>query len=241
MVAKQIKNSITAYGSAILKILKQIFIGPAFVAPHDFKPTYTNLADQLNNIWNDKSVGLNRIFKLSLLLIQFVNPFNVVCHCFDRISAVAGALFTDAYVILKLLVSLGLIYIFRTSTCAVLVISSYIIIETVLYLLRILFLSPEGNKPISPKRSLVMLFINYFTITLSFAAIYRIPGFIPCITQPINAVYFSFVISSTLGLGNYVPIGENGQIVVIFQIITTIFFLTIFFTHFLSRLQEKGD
>ena len=241
MVVKQIKNSITAYGSAILKFLNQILIGPAFEAPYDFKPTYTNLAVQLNNIWNDKSVGLNRIFNLALVLIQFVNPFNLVCHCFDRISASAGALFTDVYVILKLAVSLGLIFEFRISTCAIFVISMYIIIETVLYVLKVVFLSSYGNPPISSKRSLLILFINYFTVTLAFAAIYRIPGLVPSITQPINAVYFSFVISSTLGLANYVPIEGKGQLSVIFQIITTIFFLTVFFTHFLNRLQEKGD
>jgi hypothetical protein len=240
VVVMRIKNIITAYGSAMLKILKQVFIGPAFVSPE--KPTYNNLADQIKNIWNDKSVGLERIVKLFLVLIQFANPFSGVCHCFDRISAGAGYgyLFTDFYVILKLIVSLGLLSIFRISTCAVLVISVYIIIETVLYVLKVVFVSSYGNEPISSKRSLLILVINYFTITLSFAAIYTIPGFIPCIIQPINAVYFSFVISSTLGLGNYVPIGEKGQIVVISQIITTILFLMVFFTYFLNRLQDKS-
>ena len=216
-----------------------LFIGPSFKTPRNVKPAFHELRLQLKATWHDDSAGLLRILRLFLIIIQFGNPFMIVNHLLSRISYKSGMLFVDVFVLLKLLFPTFLLLFIPQAQLWARIICIYFIVDTLLCLYGIVLIPDPVSKAISRARSFLLMTIDYFVIAVSFAVLYLGQRAIFEIDSPIKALYFSFVTSATVGFGDIVPRCPRAYRLVIFQIISSISFLTVFFAYFLPGVMPS--
>jgi hypothetical protein len=95
----------------------------------------------------------------------------------------------------------------------------------------------------STRRALILLVLNYVTIAVGFAAIYRLSANI-CIlasksiaNAPTDLLYFSIVTITTLGYGDMVPISKGGRLLVASEAMAGIFLLVLILAAILPELQ----
>lgn len=123
--------------------------------------------------------------------------------------------------------------------------TAYLLIETVLYLFGLIFLSDTYARPVSGKRSILALIMNYMEISLDFSVLY---GYLASVIseffnghQSTSAlVYFSFVTSATVGYGDICIKNVLGRWFVIAQIITSFVFVVLFFNFFSINSKENS-
>jgi hypothetical protein len=177
--------------------------------------------------------------------MSFIFPGLYIRDFFGRFGLLSRKIGVEVYVLFKLFLPIIFFELHWTTNIFVAVISGYLAIETVLYLTSLIFLSDVYTSPISYKRSLVTLFINYFEICLNYSVIYWYcnfanPNFFnEKLTDGIQAVYFSFVTSATVGYGDIFPKTALGQYMVISQIIIFLIFIALFLNSVVSKIQEK--
>jgi len=117
-------------------------------------------------------------------------------------------------------------------------------LETIIYLFGLIFLTDTYARPVSGKRSLLVLLLNYLEVTFDFAVIYcylssAINSFFNESQSVLSTVYFSFVTSATVGYGDIFIKDDLGRIVVVFQIVTTFIFVVLFFNFFSTNTKES--
>jgi len=218
----------------------RILIGPAFQKPSDTPPAFCALCVELHKTWNDESFGLLRLARLLLTLIQFVNPFMLLNHLISLAGYLPGMVFVDVFVLGKLIVPAVVLASARVHLWAV-ILCAYFIADTLLYLYGIVIIPNPTYKAISYSRSLLLIIVGYIGMILSFACLYLGLNVIADIDTPLKATYFSFVTAATVGFGDIKPVTPSALRLVIFQIFSSISFLTVFFAFFLGRLSpQKG-
>ena len=118
----------------------------------------------------------------------------------------------------------------------------YLISETFIYLLGLIFLSEEYRKPVSYKRNVLMTIINFIEITLGFAVIYycTLNNDIYKLTTNIDAIYYSFVTATTLGYGDMYPITDLAKITCLIQSIISFLFTIFIIGRFISNFDKVG-
>ena len=225
----------------LLLNLKNIIIGPGYSRPQHFNPALRSLLFELKKVWLDSSFGVLRLLKIFLVLIQFFNPFHWFCHFADLLGPVCGKLFADIYVCGKLIFPLLLLTHSFAPKPWMNIVCFCVVIETLLYLYGIVFLTGRSDRPASYTRSFLLLLINYIAVTLSFAWIYYSLSIISGVDTVTESVYFSAVTSLTVGFGDMVPEDPEGYRLVIFQLFSTTSFLIVFFSYFLSKIGLPGE
>lgn len=207
------------------------------------------LSQYLNvkKIWNNRhyeDFGLERLIRLSLALSQFIFPGLYFKAFFNKFGLAVRKLAVEFYVVLKLLLPLLLFKLKLTGYLWAAVVSGVMGIETIVYLAALIYLSNESVKPVSYRRSLTALFINYMEICLDYAVIYsycniNIPHFFKeKLTSGMQVIYFSFSTSATVGYGDIVPLKSFGQELVITQIIVFLVFVGLFINFFTAKIQD---
>lgn len=125
------------------------------------------------------------------------------------------------------------------------------ILEIDAILLSVFFLVRYGLQrfPVSINRSLILLFMNFFEIVLCFSLLYLTSQSVlatDCgnkVDNPLDSIYFSVVTITTLGYGDFRPIGVLGRLIVIFEALTGLLFVVVIFSSFLqmSRPHERKE
>gem|GEM_PF-236298 len=228
--------------------ISTLFLGQKHIRPtNKLRPAIKNHWFNVIRIWRNrhyKDFGLERIIRLTLALLQFVFPGLYIRAFFGQFGLLSRKIGIELYVIVKLSLPIIFFYLDWTGNIIVAVISVVMITETIVYLASIIFLSNEFARPISYRRSLTTVFINYIEICLSFAVIYsycniNIPNFFKeKLTTDMQAIYFSFATSATVGYGDIVTINSLGQLLVVSQIISFIFFAGLFISFFASKVHD---
>lgn len=195
-----------------------------------------------NEFYND--FGIERIFRLFLAIIQYALPGLYVRHYFGKSGLLARKLGIEIYVLFKLFLPVIFLSTNLYKFKATAYFSSYMILETIIILASLIFLSNEVAKPMSYRRSLTLLFLNYIQICLDFAVIYAYFNIVNrdffnhFLTSNIQVVYFSFVTSATVGYGDIVVNQDIGRFLVIFQLIIFFLFIGLFLNFFMSKVQN---
>jgi hypothetical protein len=211
------------------------------------RPALTNQWLNVKRIWKNKhnnDFGLERLLRLSLALLLFIFPGLYIRAFFGRFGLLGRKLGVELYVMIKLFLPIIFFKLGWTDNIIVALFAGIMIIETVLYLASLIFLSTEFAQPISYKRSLISVFINYIEICLDYAVIYsycnyNITGFFnEKLTSNFQAIYFSFVTSATVGFGDIVTKNHFGQLLVVTQIILFLFFAGLFISFFASKIHD---
>lgn len=240
---KEIKGTIKQF-------TRTLFLGQENTQPKNKpRPAIKNQWQNVKRIWTNKhynDFGLERIIRLTLSLLLFVFPGLYIRDIFGRAGVLSRKLGVELYVLFKLLLPILFLKFNLTDNLAIAIISGILATETIVYLTTLIYLSTEFSKPISYRRSLTTLFINYIEVCLNYAVIYSycnfaIPDFFKeKLTTNIQAIYFSFATSATVGYGDIVVKNSNGQLLVISQIILFLVFVVLFINFFASKVHDTS-
>lgn len=232
----------------ILRFLKVLFIGHDHYHPtNKLRPAIWHQYTHLKGVWTNKhytDFGLERLIRLFLAVSLFLYPGLYIKAFFSRFGLIIRKLAVEVYVVFKLILPIIFFKFHLTRYLWAPIVSGYMLSETIVYLAALIYLSNEFAKPISYRRSLTALFINYIEICLDFAVIYsycnyNIPGFFEHkLANGMQIIYFSFSTSATVGYGDITPIHEFGQWLVISQIIIFLVFVGLFINFFAAKVQD---
>ena len=227
-----------------MNFFKKLLVGKV---NHNYTPKYNPIQKRILNIksiWNNDHQddnGIEKIVRLFLSSSQLLFPGIYIKHFANKLGYEYKDLAMDFYILAKVVFPiLILINDWQTNNYVVLVLI-YILLETVLYIPTLIFASDLFSQPRSYKRSMLLLFFNYLESVLSFAVFYRTGNYL---NAPLNnwfdAVYYSFVTSSTIGYGDYYPVATVGKIFTILQVFLFLFFVILFMNFFSSKIKTKG-
>ena len=227
-----------------MSIVKKLLVGKVNkINHHNFSPLKKTILN-IRAIWNndhEEDNGIEKIVRLFLSSSQLLFPGIYIKHFANKFGYEYKDLAMDFYILAKVVFPiLILINDWQTNNYVVLVLI-YILLETVLYIPTLIFASDLFSQPRSYKRSMLLLFFNYLESVLSFAVFYRTGNYL---NAPLNnwfdAVYYSFVTSSTIGYGDYYPVATEGKIFTILQVFLFLFFVILFMNFFSSKIKTKG-
>ena len=109
----------------------------------------------------------------------------------------------------------------------------WLMAETILYIPTLIFASDAFPTPRSFRRSKLLIFLNYLEVVFSFAVLHMA---MQAMNQPIahwtDAVYLSFVITSTIGFGEYFPVTGWAKFTVAMQSLFYLSYIVLFISFF---------
>jgi len=226
-------------------MLKKLIFGK-YDSNHKLKPAIKNQAKNVKRIWNNKTYkdfGIERILRLFLVSIQFIFPALYIRHISGLFGLLQRKIFVELYVLIKLCLPLIFFYYHLTDQFIIAIFTGYMLVETVIYLTSLIFLSDIYAQPISYKRSVVLLFVNYVEVILEFAVLYSFFNlnyniFPEQLVKDIDIIYFSFVSFSPIGFGEINSVVDYGKLLVIGQIFVFLIFGGLFLSVFTSNIGE---
>ncbi len=192
-------------------------------------------------IWNNErhhDIGFEKILRLFLVAIQFIFPGIHVRNFFGKFGIIKRNVAIEFYVFLKTCLPVFFLYSGLYHYKITVIISSYLLFETICYVSSLIFVADMFVKPRSYRRNILMLFLNYIEISLCFAVVYA--GLHLLGDQPkstFDYIYFSVVTSTTIGYGDFHPVGEFGKIMVCIQAIMVVVFIVLFLNFFGSKVE----
>lgn len=205
--------------------------------PHE----HTHHFRKIQEVWdstNYPDFGIERILRLSLVGSKVFFPGIYIDFLTKNSTLYKRKLVGELYVIFKTMVPFILLYFSLWNYMWLYLFNIYLLTETFLHLFHKIFL-PEHDHSKMANRSIILLFFNFIEVIASFGVIYSAGDYL---NQPlqswIDALYFSFITGITIGYGDFHPVNENGKILVMLQILSTMAFLFLFFNFFGPRASE---
>lgn len=225
-------------------ILKKLFLGNLAKIP---KPEYNPVQKRIMNIkaiWNNNHQddnGIEKLVRLFLSSSQLLFPGVYIKYLAYLKGYEYRDLALDFYVLLKVAFPLLILINHWQSNPYVIWLMIYVLLETVLYIPTLIFASDMFSKPKSYKRSMLLLFLNYIEIILSFAVLYSCGDFL---NKPLNhwfdAIYFSTINSASIGYGDFYPVTTIGKILATGQAFLFLLFVVLFLNFFTAKIKVKG-
>jgi len=228
----------------VKKIIQKLVFGDLNPENNLSRGSLNKRVQNIKAIWNNDhhdDVGIEKIFRLFLASSQFLFPGIYIKHIFGKNGSKAHDLAMDIYITLKVCLPLCLIYFQINDLLTLLAIVIWFLIETILYVPSLIFASDTIASPSSYRRSMLLLFLNYFEITFSFALIYSHGNYL---NQPFkywyDPIYFSFTTIGSIGFGDFYPVTGLGKFLVCFQTVIFLAFVVLFINYFSNRVENKG-
>ncbi len=196
------------------------------------------------SIWHNEHQddnGIEKVFRLVLASSHFLFPGVYLKQIYGHSSDRNRELFTDVFVVLKLLLPFTVIYNSWYTNGWMVLLILWLMLETLMYVPTLIFASDLFKPPRSYRRSMLLLLINYFEIVLDFAVIYAYSnGFNHPFSHWYDSIYFSFSTSASLGLGDYFPLTAVSKMIVSFQSVTFFIYVVLFINVFSNKVEHKG-
>lgn len=225
------------------QIFKKLVIGnkKANNAPSgSIEKRINNIKAIWNNDHND-DVGIEKIFRLFLASSQFLFPGIYIKHISGKKGSQYQDLAMDGYILIKVFLPFFILFFQYTTSHVVTGFIIWLMMETMLYVPSLIFASDTISSPSSYRRSMLLLFLNYFEIIFAFAVIYAHGNYL---NQPLqnwyDPIYFSFIALATIGFGDYYPITGIGKLLVCVQSLIFISFVVLFINYFSNKVESKG-
>jgi hypothetical protein len=194
------------------------------------------------SVWNSNTqhdYGILRVFRLTLVSLLLLFPGVLIDQIFRRSSTVSRKLIVETYVIFKMIFPIVILSNHLYYNSFVFYFSIYLLIETYIYLFSKIFLGEHHSKT-SNMRTLMLLIINFLESSFTFAVIYLSGNYLNIKqNHVIDAVYYSFVTSATIGYGDIFPITNEGKLIVILQILSSVSFIVLFFNFFSGKAHQQ--
>lgn len=214
------------------------------------KPALKNQVHIFLRIWRNYShhdFGLERFIRLFLASIQFFTPSLYLKQLAYGLGTTSKKILIEFYVVSKMLLPLIALACGLFQSKAILILIIVFLFETIIYITSLIFISDASRESVQPRRSLALLFVNFFEIIFDFAFMYiyfdTTQGglFSRALNDGTGAVYFSFVTAATVGYGDIAPIVPFAKRLVIVQITLTFVFVGLFFNYFSNLLHKAQD
>ena len=195
----------------------------------------------MRKAWSAPSFGIYRLFQFGIVLAQIAFLSFWITLFFGKRKANVVDAINDLWVVIRI-VFLFIMLWWGPHGSWQAWLASYLIADILVYISRVVFLSDMYEPVASAERSLLFLLVNYFETILGFALLYRVWGGLNvgplC---PVQALYFSFVSSTTLGYGEIVPVTPGAQFLVIIQLFIAFVFIAAFVGAIIGRLGSRKD
>lgn len=192
--------------------------------------------ENLEHIWNntyEEDAGLEKVVRLILAMSQFLFPGIYLKHLFWRNGPLHQDLATEVYVLLKTAFPIILLWQGLWHHEWIIWLNLWLMAETLLYIPTMIFASDSLPSPRSYRRSKLLIFINYLEVVFTFAVLHMAGQYF---NQPLHAwtdsVYLSFVITSTIGFGEYVPVTGIGKLIISVQSLFYLSYIALFISFF---------
>ncbi len=194
-------------------------------------------------IWNntyEEDAGLEKLVRLILGASQFLFPGMYIKHLFWKKGPLYQDLAIEVFVIFKTVFPLLVLHMDWQRIPAVLWVVVWLMAETIMYIPTLIFASDAFPSPRSFRRSKILIFLNYLEVVFTFAVVHVAGNYF---NQPFaswtDAVYASFMITSTIGFGEYYPVTGPGKLVVSLQSLFYLSYIALFISFF-SLGGNKG-
>ncbi|MCM8780538.1 MAG: ion channel [Candidatus Omnitrophica bacterium] len=213
----------------------KIFANFETLSYEEKESAYRQQIRHLKEVWSDNTYGLERLFRLFLCLAQFIFPLLLIRDIFGRCGAISRKIAVEFYNLFKLFFPLIILYFgfYRYPLIVAFVI--YLLSETILHILNLIFLEDIHVADISYRRSMLLLLLHYLEVVLDFAVIYIGFDLLSERLSGISAVYFSLVTSTTVGFGDIHAKNTVAQLVVIIQLLVCVLFIILFVNYFSGK------
>ena len=200
--------------------------------------------ENIRDIWHNKhqdDVGVEKLLRLFLAASQFLFPGLYIKHFFGKNKDGVKELMMDIYIILKVLFPFSLLLFDWLQHSWAIVLLIYLLMETLLYVPTLIFASDLFARPTSYRRSMLLLFINYFEIVFVYSYIYAHGNYLNIgFNNWYDPIYYSFTTLSTIGYGDYYPVTGMGKFLVCTQSLVFVSFVMLFLNFFTSKSEHKG-
>jgi len=227
-------------------ILYKLFYGKPEYNKRLKVTAYRSYGINVRKIWNNErhhDIGFEKILRLILVSIQLFFPGIHIRNFFGKRGMITRNLAIEFYVLFKTILPLIFLFTGYYHHLSAVIISCYLLIETIVYVSSLIFVSDMFVRPRSYRRNILMLFLNYMEISLCFAVIYaglnllgdHIPG--DHSYAVIDYIYFSIVTSTTIGYGDIHPITAVGKMMVCIQAVMVVAFIVLFLNFFGSKVE----
>ncbi len=227
------------------KFLSKLFFGkPEYNKPIRDSAYHAHRKNFIR-IWNNEKhhdIGFEKIVRLFLVGIQFIFPGIHVRNFFGRYGLIKRNVAVEFFVLFKTCLPLFFILSGLYHYKITVIISVYLLLETIFYVASLIFVADMFVKPRSYRRNVLMLFLNYLELSFSFAVIYA--GLHLLGSQPqtnFDYLYFSVVTSTTIGYGDIHPVGDLGKVTVCIQAIMVVAFIVLFLNFFGSKVETLDN
>lgn len=226
-------------------LFKKILIGNS-KAKLDYKKSgYKKQYQKLKDIWENKNYndfGIERILRLFICSIQFIFPWLLIKEIFGRYWFYAKKIATEIYILFKVLFPIFIIYT-GTYNLFISILIIYLLAETIFYLRWFFFLQDTYTEPIFHKRNLFFILINYIEIVFYYAIFYLNNNYLnKPFSNKFEAIYFSFVTSTSLWYWDFVPVNSMWQFLVTTELLISLVFVSLFFgINIMSKKNVKHD
>ncbi|MBK8614017.1 MAG: two pore domain potassium channel family protein [Flavobacteriales bacterium] len=223
--------------------LKKLIIGKGQTEKGPRHSAIQRRWENLVAIWEntyEEDAGLEKIVRLLLAASQFLFPGVYIKHLFWRKGALYQDFAMEVFVILKTLFPLVVLYFALEHNAWIYFLVVWMMLETIMYIPTLIFASDVLPSPRSYRRSKLLIFFNYLEVVFSFAVIHMAGQYM---NQPFqiwtDAVYVSFMITSTIGFGEFYPVTGMGKLMVSLQSIFYLSYIALFISFF-SVANTKG-
>lgn len=227
--------------SRTMSNISKIFINSASAKPPEGKAeeAYSQQYRYLRQVWEEESYGLERVVRLILCLAQFLFPILLIRDISGKRGAVARRLAVELYTVFKFLFPLVVLGAGWYQYPFVIFLVIYFLSETFLHILHLIFLSDIHSAAVSYRRSLILIFLHYAEVVFDFAVLYMAFDLLSRPMDPVAAVYFSLVATTTVGFGDIYALNSAGQVLVMTQLTVCVAFIVVFINYFSQRMNEK--
>ena len=193
---------------------------------------WTNVVSIWNNT-HEEDAGLEKIVRLGLSLSQFLFPGTYIKHLFWRNGPLYQDFATEVFVLFKTAFPLIMMHYGWEHNAFAFWLAVWLMLETVVYIPTLLFASDLFASPRSYRRTKLLLFLNYLEVVFTFAMIHLAANsFNIPFAHWTDAVYTSFMITSTIGFGDHYPISGMGKMLVSLQSIFYLSYIALFINFF---------
>lgn len=227
-----------------MSILKKLLVGKV---SNSYKPKFNPIQKRILNIksiWNNDHQddnGIEKIVRLLLSSSQLLFPGIYIKYLASKIGPEYQDLIMDIYILLKVAFPFIILINELQSSVFLIYLMTYLLIETLMYIPTLIFASDLFTRPRSYKRSMLLLFLNYIEIVVSFGVLYTIGN---NMNKPFehwfDPVYFSIISSNSIGFGDYYPITTYGKMLASIQALFFLSFVILFLNFFSTKVKNKG-
>lgn len=226
------------------KAIKKLVLGDKIRDNQTNQGAIEKRISNIKAIWNNDhqdDVGIEKIFRLFLAASQFLFPGIYIKHYFGKQGSQIQDLAMDVYVLVKVLFPFVMLYSQNIGNQIILTIAIWFMIETILYVPTLIFASDVLSRPSSYRRSMLLLFFNYFEIIFTYALIYSQGDYLNLpFKHWFDPIYFSFTTIATIGFGDFHPVTGTGKFLVCSQSLIFLAFVVLFINYFSNRVELKG-